>query len=616
MGQPPVPTTPRNPPLFPPSPPPLPLSPVPSPKPFPLFGTLLLAALIALNGWLWIRTIPPGHAPDEVNHHRMVRFLVEHYRLPVLNQDIFLDKLAVVPDPYVTHPPGGYILSALVVELLPGVTDSVLSARLGSLVALLLALPWAVGLVRLLVPRSLACQLGIPAVCFFIPQVTFVGAYVNADAFGILAGTMLAFAATAILTRGWSIWRSVLLGVAVAFMLLGRMNGYAALPVCAIFVLFPLVRSVLTHRQQPLRAAGQLAIAFAVAALLAGPWFAFNHAHYHELLPVKTLAKAQAAINGGNPYLAPKDQGATHWTLLTRRDWIPSSFNSFFGVFDYMSVKMPRWTYRVLAGLTVLAALGLLARALRPRFADPPVPGARSAEVFLLLSSLATGALVLHIALTRDYQAQGRYFFPGLVGLGYLAVQGLSQLAPPGPPAPPSRRAAVSVLAAVAMAALNLFALTAVLTPQYPVLSPNSLLPDLERMQDSPSTKSVSVQTPQGRKVGFFVHSENHRTIRVLCRGKAIDMQLGLLPEARRQSDGVVFQITAWGPGEDANSPGHRLLDLPFGTTGQAHDQDWTPASADCSPWQGQEITLEFRVLPGATNRYDWAVFLDPRWKN
>ena len=95
----------------------------------------LLTLFVLINGLLWMHVIPPGSAPDEGNHARIIAFIAQNHRLPILNKDISLTPLEVLPDAYVTQsPPFGrvQVISALLSEL-PASNDMIRLKRYGSL---------------------------------------------------------------------------------------------------------------------------------------------------------------------------------------------------------------------------------------------------------------------------------------------------------------------------------------------------------------------------------------------------------------------------------------------------------------------------------------------------
>src|SRR5713226_2529383 len=86
---------------------------------------LLLAALIviaAANALLWACTIPFNEGPDEAAHFQVVRFIVDHGRLPKFSPDEIwlLSTSKGFVESYAPFPPLAYVVDALAVRLTEG----------------------------------------------------------------------------------------------------------------------------------------------------------------------------------------------------------------------------------------------------------------------------------------------------------------------------------------------------------------------------------------------------------------------------------------------------------------------------------------------------------------
>lgn len=560
-----------------------------------------LTLFVLIDGLAWMRTIAAGDAPDEVNHVRMIAFLADNHRLPVLNKDIYLTKLPVLPDAYVTHPPGGYIVSALLSKL-PGSVE-IARYRYGSLFCILLAIPFVFLTARRLFPASLSMQLSIIWVCLTIPQVTFIGAYANPDAFGLLAGAIWIWATVCGIQARWTLARTAIWGAAAGLMLLGRYNGYILLPIFALTGLISL------RRQRTGRILLRAIIALAACGLVAGWWLVFNLKTYHELLPIRTLWNAQTAVLGGH-YQTPRDRGETYWSLLTRSIWLSSMFRSFFGNFSWLALPLPEWAYRILRWMVVLSSIGLFVGAVRKYLAWRNAESDRVCGRPLIIASffVAICALLwfaLHFALTVDFQGQGRYLFPGLSAIGVLMICGLCALFPKYIQVfiPPSL--------AVFFVALNLYALIFELIPYYKPLPIGSLIPQFQQLPSTVEQRIVRIHEHGNWNYGFFENGGHSVDIQEPVQGPILSMEIGVLPDVYRTCPGVRFMVSV-----HDKQQWKLLLDRAILPMHKRSDRAWQAVDVDMSRYVNQTTELRFAVNPIGDNSYDWAVWLNPRWTN
>lgn len=167
-----------------------------------------------------------------------------------------------------------------------------------------------------------------------------------------------------------------------------------------------------------------LVIMITAAALYLPVWLAQQKANRFEIARLKTeqaekfaAAKFKAtAISAGtgSPQIAMRKQGVSFFELLTSHGWPARTFESFCGVYHWMSLPGPSLYYGIMAALYVLffVTLGIGLRHL-PR-SDLLFCGA----TFLLALGLVL--LSAYHSWVSDFQPQGRYLFPILPMLAYL----------------------------------------------------------------------------------------------------------------------------------------------------------------------------------------------------
>jgi hypothetical protein len=259
------------------------------------------------------------------------------------------------------------------------------------------------------------------------PQVTFLGAYVNDDAFALLAVGLLLLACARVERAGPTWGGGAVLGVAIGLVALSKVYAYAAFPPLVLWM----VRGCVLRGKAT---AARFLLSGAIACAVVGAWMEFDRATLHGGAP-GGRARA-AALREFIAALPPPLLRQTHLlesgslsetghALLDfpLRAWLLVSLLSGFGAFGWMDTPLPLAVYLMSAVVLSAAMSGLL-----PRFRSrrPPalwLPGAFSWPLLAVATLFSIG-----YSYTVDYQPQGRYLLPAVPGLMILAVAGATSL--------------------------------------------------------------------------------------------------------------------------------------------------------------------------------------------
>lgn len=368
-------------------------------------------ALAVRVAWAW--AVPELDAPDEANHVRSVRFFAERLRLASAEE--------------IASGEHGFYIAGSPVPYVPFVVAAKISP---SLLALRLAAAFCGALLVLLsayIARSLfgshALSAAVPLACAVHPQLAFVTATVSWDVVSILAATALIASWPRLLAERASLGMALLAGALAGLVLLVKPTSFCVLPVHA----FVFLRS---SWRRP-----ALAIAAAVACTaIAGPFLVHNW----RLFPGDPFALTPI-LHTTAPEWPPGAVAPLNLLFETR--YVVNTFESAWGLFGYMSVKLPNAVYAALAASCAYAVYGLARGSAMPRqFA---------------LASVATLAIAFAVAywtnVTNDYQPQGRYYFAAVVPIVSLWLAGLE--------APAKRSARRLGVAVVGLAFVTLYSI-------------------------------------------------------------------------------------------------------------------------------------------------------------
>jgi hypothetical protein len=316
------------------------------------------------------------------------------------------------------HPPLYYATVALVLTMVPGADgwafDKVLLlARLASaaMVLPLPALAWAAAR-RLGAAEPLAVTAA--ALTLAVPQATHIGASVNNDALLVLFGGAVTVVAAAVGRGDTRLRTAATGGLLAAGGMLAKGFGLVlpAVLTAAYGLAWWRARSGGRQHGRPVLVAATTALG--TAALLGGPWYVRNLLRFGTLQP--SGARFAPVPEGFAPNVG---------------DWLvalgPRIVQRFWGEFGLLQAPMPPVV--VVACAIGLAGAVALAFARRP---DGSPDRWSRADLALLLSPLAGTALITAYGSWGYYVEsatfpgmQGRYLFPGLVGLAVVAALGV-----------------------------------------------------------------------------------------------------------------------------------------------------------------------------------------------
>jgi hypothetical protein len=311
----------------------------------------------------------------------------EHRTVPPMNARFVWFPSGDQPN-WFEHPEGG--------PFAPGALAVVHALRFVSLGCALLTLAAVWALVQLLLPAAPEAQLVAVAAVAFDPQFVYLAGVLNsdnlADALAALLLWRIAAVAEGRRVRAEPFVQGALLGLG----LLAKPN-LACLAAPAALAFF----HRRTSRTDWLR---DLAVFGSIAFALCAWFFARNAALYGwgDPLGWETRARLHPV------FVLPE---AERWAFLAR-DFLPVLFLSYWGLFGWLSIRLPVWQYGVYLALGSWSAGSLAARIRR----GPRLP----AGSWLLLLALALNAASL-VAFNFHFRAhQGRLLFPTIGATAWL----------------------------------------------------------------------------------------------------------------------------------------------------------------------------------------------------
>lgn len=391
---------------------------------------------------LWMVAKPLDSAPDEAARYLLPKYIFLHGTLP--NGTMAAVRIPQWGFSYAHYPLFlGPLLSAFGMKLAsfiaPGTIWVMWGARLPSALAAAGTVAVALKIGKRLLGHPYHWLMA--GIMCFLPQFLFLGSYVNNDILAVFGSSLIILSWARSMEDGWPMNHCVLLAAGIIIAALSYYNAYGWI-LCSVPLFF---LSWFFSKEKPVgwkknmwKAAGVIIL---VVLICTAFFFVRNAVLYDgDFLGLETASESSQQYAAG--FLKPANRstpqniGLTPWQMLwdTQHwggvNWIERSYQSFIGVFGYMSVDCPQMVYHYYTGLFLLGAVGLCCA-----FGEWLKNGregrdwARLCFFFLMgICMVITIGLSIYYSYAVDYQAQGRYLYPMLIAVSLFTAKGLKWL--------------------------------------------------------------------------------------------------------------------------------------------------------------------------------------------
>ena len=404
---------------------------------YPLVLILLIYGVVAT---LFATRIPAWQVPDEPAHYNYTRQLAQTGQFPVIEpsdwnaqfnppgpkqRDIAYETLT-----YEDHqPPLFYALAVPVFNLSGG---SLTALRLWSVFISLFSLIFVYMTVRTIFPVQPWLAAFATAFMAFLPQRVHMMAGFNNDSLSEALIALVVLLCVRLIVDPKQdgpakTGQLIALGVVTGLGLLTKAQAYLALPLVGIAAW--MARARLARARLPRWA---LIGVPAIAVLIGVPWWLRNLSLFGgtDFLGLQRHDVVVAGQMTSTQLIAKLSLGGY------LRELLQTTFQSFWGQFGWMSIPIDRRLYIVLLAFTLGSAVLFMLwwgadrrqtlRQAQGRLDDGRWMSSQQAQALTLLACLTLGAVLAFVWYnTKFVQFQGRYLYPGLLGIAMMFTLGL-----------------------------------------------------------------------------------------------------------------------------------------------------------------------------------------------
>jgi len=382
--------------------------------------------LIFLFYFIWAVSIKLGYAPDEQMRYDVSWFLYNNNRLPVYDELLnTMWGFSYAHLPTVLCNLLSYIPMKIVGMFTQDMFALLVAARMISVCAGAGTIYFLFKSARLMLKPYLKWFVVI--FVSMIPQFAFLSSYLNNDIVAVFGSSIIFYAWVHALKFKWNRKNALYLAVGISVCALAYYNSYGWI-LCSIFLF---IITYLMQNQKDYKGMMKLGILIAVVVLGCISYMFIRHVVlYGDLLGLQTqryygnLYAMEGHQFEGRHTAANVDMPLL--TMLFAVGWVQNSFRSFVGVFGHMVYYCPEWIYFVYILFFVVALIGFVLNL---------VGLLKEKNIMqLLLSGSTVLCIVIPFILSIiysynvDYQPQGRYLYPGLIGVVFVVAKGYEYL--------------------------------------------------------------------------------------------------------------------------------------------------------------------------------------------
>lgn len=380
---------------------------------------------------LWICNQHFNYAPDEAMRYDVSLFTFLNNRLPQGAEtcnEIWGFSYAHVPTMLCSYL--SYIPMKIVSIFTNSTTALLLAARTVSAAA-------SVGTVYFCFKIGKLClnHIGKWVLAVFvsiIPQFVFLSSYVNNDSLAVFGVSIIIYSWVHANKYNWSYFNCFTLAIGVSVCALSYYNSYAWVLMSVFFFII----TYLSKNKKDMK--GLFKHGFFIVGIVL---VLVSYAFIRHLILYNDLLGYKACDYYGELYaldymrpsnrLSLSQQGYSLKQMILDMEWVKLTYRSFIGVFGYMNAYSPKFVYDIYTALFTVSGIGLIVGEGDKLFVKKNKPEFKNVMLYLSIGVAMAITVLLSVinSYTTDFQPQGRYCYPIIIGLGLIVAKGISYIA-------------------------------------------------------------------------------------------------------------------------------------------------------------------------------------------
>ena len=262
-----------------------------------------------------------------------------------------------------------------------------------------------------------------------LPQVTFIGSYINNDSLALLSIAIIVYSWIYGLESKWNVKSCILLAIGIGLCALSYYNAYGYILVSAIIFMVYYIINKTTFKDFIKKAVLISLIAF----LIAGWWFIRSGIIYDGDFLGLNITDEYAekyAVEELKPSNreTPANTGASLINMLIQKGWLKEVALSFIAVFGGMEIRMHLYVYFLYLLIFAIGIIGYITKFYKLKYIKNMSSNKKILEIIFIISILIPIVLSLYYSYYSDYQPQGRYLMPILIPFIYFVTVGLESI--------------------------------------------------------------------------------------------------------------------------------------------------------------------------------------------
>lgn len=373
--------------------------------------------------FLWAVTVPcQDYAPDEYMRYEVSAFLYENNRFPVYEEQLNAEwGFSYAHMPTVLCHLLSYIPMKIVGIFSQDTSVLMKAARMSSVLCAVGSIYFLMKIAGVFFHKYVKWMIVI--FVSMLPQFGFLAGYLNNDMPAVLGTSMICYAWVLVSEEKWNRKNALLLAVGIIVCALSYYNSYGWILCSMIFFL----STYLFWNRKDYKGMFRLGMFISVIVLCGISYFFIRQVIlYGDLLGFKTQEMYGALYGTDNFYGRPfKMLQMSLIDMLLKSGWVQVTIKSFIACFGYLTYKCPDWVYYLYLSVFVLGIAGFVCYFIKGWKRRDKVQ--KIFETCILFNILLPVFLSICYSYFSDYQAQGRYLYPGIVGFAYVLGSGFEK---------------------------------------------------------------------------------------------------------------------------------------------------------------------------------------------